>query len=100
MSRLDQLSHPRKRPTELSTLTEQQAKPLSASSMSRSMCHLAASEVKNLKRSDNFRSMGTLPGSVPIPRLTRAERFRRKAREYQNQNHQEPGNHVSAHSTP
>ncbi|XP_033213073.1 MAP7 domain-containing protein 2 isoform X4 [Belonocnema kinseyi] len=89
MSRLDQLSIPRKRPTELSTLTEQQAQPLGASSMSRSMCHLAASGAKNLKRSDNSRSMGTLPGSVPIPRPTRAERLRRKAREYQN--HHQPG---------
>lgn len=99
MSRLDQLSIPRKRPTELSTLTEQQAaQPLGASSMSRSMCHLAASGAKNLKRSDNSRSMGTLPGSVPIPRPTRAERLRRKAREYQN--HHQPGKHVRVHSTP
>ncbi|XP_051156670.1 inner centromere protein isoform X4 [Leptopilina boulardi] len=90
MSRLDQLSQPRKRPTELSTLTEQQqAQPLGASSMSRSMCHLAASGAKILKHSDNSRSMGTLPGSVPVPRPTRAERLRRKAREYQN--HQQTG---------
>ncbi|XP_043484740.1 inner centromere protein-like isoform X8 [Leptopilina heterotoma] len=90
MSRLDQLSQPRKRPSELSTLTEQQqAQPLGASSMSRSMCHLAASGAKILKHSDNSRSMGQLPGSVPVPRPTRAERLRRKAREYQN--HQQPG---------
>ncbi|XP_076620523.1 uncharacterized protein LOC143341438 isoform X6 [Colletes latitarsis] len=89
MSRLDQLAQPRKRPTELSTLTEQQSQPLSASSMSRSMSHLAASGAKSLKRSDNSRSMGTLPGAVPIPRPTRAERLRRKAREHQN--HQQQG---------
>ncbi|XP_014604646.1 PREDICTED: ensconsin isoform X3 [Polistes canadensis] len=98
MSRLDQLSQPRKRPTELSTLTEQQSQPLSGSSMSRSMSHLAAaaaaavtttaSGTKSLKRSDNSRSMGTLPGAVPIPRPTRAERLRRKARELQNQQQQ------------
>ncbi|XP_076394180.1 uncharacterized protein LOC100883133 isoform X9 [Megachile rotundata] len=89
MSRLDQLAQPRKRPTELSTLTEQQSQPLSASSMSRSMSHLAASGGKSLKRSDNSRSMGTLPGAVPVPRPTRAERLRRKAREHQN--HQQQG---------
>ncbi|XP_067212901.1 MAP7 domain-containing protein 1 isoform X9 [Linepithema humile] len=89
MSRLDQLAQPRKRATEqpLGTLTEQrqQSQPLqSASSMSRSMSHLAAPGVaKSLKRSDNSRSMGTLPGAVPTPRPTRAERLRRKAREYQ-----------------
>ncbi|XP_076303782.1 uncharacterized protein LOC143221949 isoform X24 [Lasioglossum baleicum] len=88
MSRLDQLAQPRKRPTELSTLTEQQSQPLSASSMSRSMSHLAASGGKSLKRSDNSRSMGTLPGAVPMPRPTRAERLRRKAREHQNQQQQ------------
>ncbi|XP_076760657.1 uncharacterized protein LOC143429101 isoform X20 [Xylocopa sonorina] len=88
MSRLDQLAQPRKRPTELSTLTEQQSQPLSASSMSRSMSHLAASGGKSLKRSDNSRSMGTLPGAVPIPRPTRAERLRRKAREHQSQQQQ------------
>lgn len=97
MSRLDQLAQPRKRPTELSTLTEQQSQPLSASSMSRSMSHLAASGGKSLKRSDNSRSMGTLPGAVPMPRPTRAERLRRKAREHQNQ--QQQGKVVPVHST-
>lgn len=97
MSRLDQLAQPRKRPTELSTLTEQQSQPLSASSMSRSMSHLAASGGKSLKRSDNSRSMGTLPGAVPMPRPTRAERLRRKAREHQNQ--QQQGKIVLVHST-
>lgn len=87
MSRLDQLAQPRKRPTELSTLMEQQAQPLGASSMSRSMSHLAASSSssaagKSLKRSDNSRSMGTLPGAVLTPRPTRAERLRRKARDH------------------
>ncbi|XP_014604647.1 PREDICTED: MAP7 domain-containing protein 2 isoform X4 [Polistes canadensis] len=86
------------RSPELSTLTEQQSQPLSGSSMSRSMSHLAAaaaaavtttaSGTKSLKRSDNSRSMGTLPGAVPIPRPTRAERLRRKARELQNQQQQ------------
>ncbi|XP_046838087.1 capping protein inhibiting regulator of actin dynamics-like isoform X5 [Vespa crabro] len=90
MSRLDQLSQPRKRPTELSTLTEQQSQPLSGSSMSRSMSHLAAaSGSKSLKRSDNSRSMGTLPGAVPMPRPTRAERLRRKARELHSQQQQD-----------
>ncbi|XP_031834780.1 uncharacterized protein LOC116427961 isoform X7 [Nomia melanderi] len=88
MSRLDQLAQPRKRPTELSTLTEQQSQPLSASSMSRSMSHLAASGGKSLKRSDNSRSMGTLPGAVPMPRPTKAEKLRRKAREHQIQQQQ------------
>ncbi|KAL0115286.1 hypothetical protein PUN28_010678 [Cardiocondyla obscurior] len=93
MSRLDQLAQPRKRTSEqLGTLTEQQQnQPLqSASSMSRSMSHLAApGGAKNLKRSDNSRSMGTLPGAVPMPRPTRAERLRRKAREHQQaQQHQ------------
>ncbi|XP_025986756.2 ensconsin isoform X21 [Solenopsis invicta] len=88
MSRLDQLAQPRKRTVEqqLGTLTEQQqSQPLqSASSMSRSMSHLAApGGAKSLKRSDNSRSMGTLPGAVPMPRPTRAERLRRKAREHQ-----------------
>lgn len=85
MSRLDQLAQPRKRATEqLGTLTEQRQQsqpPLqSASSMSRSMSHLAGGS-KTLKRSDNSRSMGTLPGAAPMPRPTRAERLRRKARE-------------------
>lgn len=88
MSRLDQLAQPRKRATDqqLGTLAEQrQSQPLqSASSMSRSMSHLAApGGAKSLKRSDNSRSMGTLPGAAPIPRPTRAERLRRKAREHQ-----------------
>ncbi|XP_077281979.1 uncharacterized protein LOC143908294 isoform X3 [Temnothorax americanus] len=88
MSRLDQLAQPRKRTAEqqLGTLTEQQqSQPLqSASSMSRSMSHLAApGGAKSLKRSDNSRSMGTLPGAAPMPRPTRAERLRRKAREHQ-----------------
>jgi len=52
--------------------------------MSRSMSHLAApGGAKSLKRSDNSRSMGTLPGAAPMPRPTRAERLRRKAREHQ-----------------
>ncbi|XP_018405026.1 PREDICTED: stress response protein NST1 isoform X3 [Cyphomyrmex costatus] len=88
MSRLDQLAQPRKRTIEqqLGTLAEQQqSQPLqSASSMSRSMSHLAApGGAKSLKRSDNSRSMGTLPGAAPMPRPTRAERLRRKAREHQ-----------------
>lgn len=108
MSRLDQLAQPRKRATEqqLGTLAEQrqQSQPLqSASSMSRSMSHLAApgAVAKSLKRSDNSRSMGTLPGAVPMPRPTRAERLRRKAREYQ-QAQQQQGKCVdrALNSTP
>lgn len=104
MSRLDQLAQPRKRAIEqqLGTLAEQrqQSQPLqSASSMSRSMSHLAApGAAKSLKRSDNSRSMGTLPGAVPVPRPTRAERLRRKAREYQ-QAQQQQGKCVAVHST-
>jgi len=104
MSRLDQLAQPRKRAAEqqLGTLAEQrqQSQPLqSASSMSRSMSHLAAPGMaKSLKRSDNSRSMGTLPGAVPMPRPTRAERLRRKAREYQ-QAQQQQGKCVTVHST-
>ncbi|XP_034935912.1 titin homolog isoform X3 [Chelonus insularis] len=102
MSRLDQLSQPRKpRTGELQTLVEQQhphsqhyqdrqsAQTLGASSMSRSMSHLAAPGVKSLKRSDNSRSMGTLPGAVLLPRSTRAEKLRRKARELQAQQQQQ-----------
>lgn len=96
MSRLDQLSQPRKRPSELCTLAEQQTQNqnsafAASSSMSRSMSHLAAAPApqaanKNLKRSDNSRSMGTLPGPpTPAPRHTRAERLRRRARDQQQQ---------------
>ncbi|XP_063990462.1 MAP7 domain-containing protein 2-like isoform X9 [Diachasmimorpha longicaudata] len=94
MSRLDQLSQPRKpRINELSTLNEQQqhqngGQNLGASSMSRSMSHLAAPGSKTLKRTDNSRSMGTLPGAVPLLRPTRAEKLRRKAREQINQHQQ------------
>ncbi|XP_046596056.1 titin homolog isoform X3 [Neodiprion lecontei] len=93
MSRLDQLSQPRKRPSELSTLAEQQSQPLGASSMSRSMSHLAAAGTKSLKRSDNSRSMGTLPGAVPTPRPTRAERLRRRARDQHQQQQQQQQHH-------
>lgn len=106
MSRLDQLAQPRKpRVGELGTLSEQQSNPqhnpdrhsaqtLGASSMSRSMSHLAApgsisKASLSLKRSDNSRSMGTLPGAVPTPRPTRAEKLRRKAREQYAQQHQQ-----------
>ncbi|KAK0162035.1 hypothetical protein PV327_008409 [Microctonus hyperodae] len=106
MSRLDQLAQPRKpRIGELTTLTEQQqhqqhhhnnhhdrqtSQTLGASSMSRSMSHLAApGSIKTLKRSDNSRSMGTLPGAVHLPRPTRAERLRRKAREQHQQQQQQ-----------
>ncbi|XP_046746553.1 titin homolog isoform X3 [Diprion similis] len=97
MSRLDQLSQPRKRPSELSTLAEQQSQPLGASSMSRSMSHLAAAGIKSLKRSDNSRSMGTLPGSVPTPRPTRAERLRRRARDQQQQQQQQQQHQQQQH---
>ncbi|XP_043283092.1 MAP7 domain-containing protein 2-like isoform X6 [Venturia canescens] len=90
MSRLDQLAQPRKRNNnELGTVTEQtQNQPLGATSMSRSMSHLAAPGAKSLKRTDNSRSMGTLPGALHVPRPTRAERLRRKAREHQTQQQQ------------
>jgi hypothetical protein len=105
MSRLDQLARPRRRTIPL-TLAEhhnqqqqqqqqQEQQSLAASSMSRSMSHLATAQVARggplqgpLKRTDNSRSMGTLPGagaSTSVPRPTRAERLRRKAREHQSQ---------------
>ncbi|XP_032458159.1 serine/arginine repetitive matrix protein 1 isoform X3 [Nasonia vitripennis] len=107
MSRLDQLAQPRRR-TPSAAAAPSAAESLAASSMSRSMSHLAhaASAAKGtpqqagqLKRGDNSRSMGNLPGSSAIgggggglahhlmlPRPTRAERLRRKAREHQNYN--------------
>ncbi|XP_015120876.1 MAP7 domain-containing protein 1 isoform X5 [Diachasma alloeum] len=107
MSRLDQLSQPRKpRINELSTLNEQQqphhngGQNLGASSMSRSMSHLAAPGSKTLKRTDNSRSMGTLPGAVPLLRPTRAEKLRRKAREQQNQQYQQYQGVRSGEVTP
>lgn len=94
MSRLDQLSQPRKI-RELDTLVEQKnnqqnqtynaSQNFGSNSMSRSMSHLAATgSSKYLKRSDNSRSMSTLPG-VTVPRQTRAEKLRKKAREQQSQ---------------
>ncbi|XP_044015942.1 MAP7 domain-containing protein 2 isoform X4 [Aphidius gifuensis] len=94
MSRLDQLSQPRKI-RELDTLVEQKNNQqnqtyngnqnFGSNSMSRSMSHLAATgSSKYLKRSDNSRSMSTLPG-VTVPRQTRAEKLRKKAREQQSQ---------------
>lgn len=80
MSRLDQLAQPRV----VKRALAEQRQPLAASSpsMSRSMSHLATA--KGLKRTDNARSMGTLPGAAaPVPRPTRAERLRRRAREIQ-----------------
>lgn len=102
MSRLDQLSQPRKRqPSELSTLAEQQSlQPLGASSMSRSMSHLAPAGTKSLKRSDNSRSMGTLPGAVPTSRPTRAERLRRRARDQQYHQQQQQGKPKSVTPLP
>lgn len=96
MSRLDQLSQPRKpRINELTTLNEQQQQKhhnggqnLGSSSMSRSMSHLAATGTKCLKRTDNSRSMSTLPGAVPLLRPTRGEKLRRKDREQHNQQQQ------------
>lgn len=101
MSRLDQLAQPRSRRTQQassstypSPSSSADRQSLTASSMSRSMSHLAPSVGgarllgAPLKRTDNSRSMGNLPGSgsrVATPRPTRAERLRRKAREHQQQ---------------
>ena len=95
MSRLDQLSQPRRRPAaELAALHEKsptlRSSPTAAKSMSRSMTHLAGSRVtqrgSQLHRSDATRSMSQLSGSgqgqsAPVPRMTRAERLRQRARE-------------------
>ena len=98
MSRLDQLSQPRRRPAaELAALHENNAapstlgsSPTAAKSMSRSMSHLAGSKNvqrgSQLRRSDATRSMSQLSGSgqghtAPLPRMTRAERLRQRARE-------------------
>ena len=107
MSRLDQLAQPRRpriaTPEQLLQQQLQQQQSLAASSMSRSMSHLARAGAVGgqqllqhpaglpLKRTDNSRSMGTLPGaggSGGLTRPTRAERLRRKAREHQ-QPHQQ-----------
>lgn len=98
MSRLDQLSQPRRRPAaELASLHEKtrdpatlRSSPTTAKSMSCSMSHLAGSKQSQrgsqLCRSDASRSMSQLTGSgqgypVPPPRSTRAERLRQRARE-------------------
>jgi hypothetical protein len=98
MSRLDQLSQPRRRPAaELASLHEKThnpatlgSSPTTAKSMSCSMSHLAGSKQSQrgsqLCRSDASRSMSQLTGSgqgypVPPPRSTRAERLRQRARE-------------------
>ncbi|KAK4871610.1 hypothetical protein RN001_015734 [Aquatica leii] len=92
MSRLDQLSKPRKRPSDLPTLTEtshnSSFKPLSyppQSSVSRSMSHLAFNKMgpiqphKPLRKADS-RSMHQLSTAVtlPSPRTTRATELRQK----------------------
>nr|CAD7202433.1 unnamed protein product [Timema douglasi] len=84
MSRLDQLAQPRRLPQTLAPLTEREPpRPpagLSASSMSRSMSHLAGRGA--MGRSHVARSMCQLVvGPVPPPRLTRAEKLRQKARD-------------------
>lgn len=98
MSRLDQLSQPRRRPAaELASLHEKThnpatlgSSPATAKSMSCSMSHLAGSKQSQrggqLCRSDASRSMSQLTGSgqgypVAPPRSTRAERLRQRARE-------------------
>lgn len=98
MSRLDQLSQPRRRPAaELAALHEKTSdpatlgsSPTTAKSMSRSMSHLAGSRHaqrgSRLRRSDASCSMSQLTGSgqgfpAPPPRSTRAERLRQRARE-------------------
>lgn len=91
MSRLDQLSQPRRRPAKLHEKTPDPAilrsSPTTAKSMSRSMSHLAGNRQSQrgsqLHRSDASRSMSQLTGSgqgypVPPPRSTRAERLRQR----------------------
>uniref|UniRef100_A0A1Y1LKX5 MAP7 domain-containing protein n=1 Tax=Photinus pyralis TaxID=7054 RepID=A0A1Y1LKX5_PHOPY len=93
MSRLDQLSKPRKRPTDLPTLTEMAIhSPFKSlyhpqqSSVSRSMSHLAFNKPaqpvqsqKPLRKADS-RSMHQLTTAVslPPPRTTRATELRQK----------------------
>nr|CAD7447440.1 unnamed protein product [Timema bartmani] len=84
MSRLDQLAQPRRLPQTLAPLTEREPPRsptgLSASSMSRSMSHLAGRGA--MGRSHVARSMCQLVvRPVPPPRLTRAEKLRQKARD-------------------
>ncbi|XP_011502067.1 PREDICTED: WAS/WASL-interacting protein family member 1-like [Ceratosolen solmsi marchali] len=125
MSRLDQLAQPRRRTVPLPQAEQQyqrqqqqsqqhqqhQQQSLAASSMSRSMSHLATAQAARggprqgpLKRTDNSRSMGTLPGvgvSTSVTRPTRAERLRRKAREHQSQAQlQQPTGVRSGEATP
>jgi len=95
MSRLDQLSQPRRRPAKLHEKTPDPAilgsSPTTAKSMSRSMSHLAGSRQSQrgsqLHRSDASRSMSQLTGSgqgypVPPTRSTRAERLRQRNRRF------------------
>ena len=97
LSRLDQLSQPRRRPaTELAKLHEKTpdpatlgSSPTTTKSMSRSMSHLAGSRQSQrgsqLHRSYASRSMSQLTGSgqgylVPPAQSTRAERLRQRTR--------------------
>lgn len=73
MTRLDQLSQPRIRKV---IINEQKALSQTNADMSKSMTHLAAGE-KFLKRSGTSKSMVHLGP----PRMTRAERLRKLARE-------------------
>lgn len=74
MSRLDILAQPRKPRVPVT-----EAAPARDPALSRSMTHLAQ---QPLRRGDTSRSMVQLSGPpVPPPRVTRAERLRRKARE-------------------
>lgn len=74
MSRLDILAQPRK-----PRMPIMEAAPARDPALSRSMTHLAQ---QPLRRGDTSRSMVQLSGPpVPPPRVTRAERLRRKARE-------------------
>lgn len=79
MSRLDVLAQPRKPRVTPPPQEPQTRDP----SLSQSMSHLAA---RPLRRTDTSRSMHQLAFSAPVPppRVTRAERLRRKAREAAN----------------
>lgn len=79
MSRLDILAQPRK-PRTAPVMEVEPRDP----ALSRSMTHLAG-RPQALRRNDTSRSMVQLTGPpVPPPRVTRAERLRRKAREVGN----------------
>lgn len=112
MSRLDQLSKPRKRQAELPTLAEtlnnpSTFRPLSRpqqSSVSRSMSHLAVGKLgpvalapqRPLRKSDS-RSMHQLSMAVTPPRTTRATELRQRKLAAANSSGQVEGNILQFH---